>query len=39
MNAIQMMHAIKELETKEKVSRIEIDDLKTEVENLKAEKP
>lgn len=39
MNVILMDRAIKALETKEKESRIEIDDLKTEVEKLKAEKP
>ena len=38
MNAIQMMHAIEALETKEKASRIELDDLKTEVDKLKIEK-
>lgn len=39
MNAIKMMHAIEVLETKEKASRIELDNLKTEVDKLKTEKP
>ena len=39
MNLILMERAVKALEAKEKVSRAEIDALKTEVEKIKAEKP
>lgn len=39
MNLILMERAVKALEAKERTSRTEIDDLKAEVEKIKAAKP